>query len=139
MLSIQSPEDVVSISMHTILSSRINDPEFNELVINWNKKIVVDIEPFYPLTITFEGNEVKFKIGDLKKADLKIRVHVKHLLDMAYGRLSLIMAVLTRKLRIKGIYKIGTLLKFYRIIFKTMKMVAANPNNNYFEQNKEIR
>ncbi len=139
MLSIQPPEDVISISMHTILSSRINDPEFNELVINWNKNIVVYIEPFYPLTITFEGHEVKFKIGDLKKADLKIRVHVKNLLDMANRRLSLIKAFLTRKLRIKGIYKIGTLLKFYKIIFKTMKMVAANPNNNYFEQNKETR
>ena len=139
MLSIQSPEDVVSISMYNILSSRINEPEFNELVINWNKNIVVDIKPFYPLTIIFEGNEIKFKIGDLKKADLKIRIHVKDLLDMAYGRSNLIIAVLTRKLRIKGIYRIGTLLKFYKIIFKTMKMVAANPNNNYFEQNKETR
>jgi len=35
--------------------------------------------------------------------------------------------------------KIGTVLKFMKIFLKTMKMVASEPNNNYFELNKETR
>ena len=66
-------------------------------------------------------------------------MNINTLLDLAYGRLNPIKAVLKRKLKIKGLLKIGTLLKFMKIFLKTMKMVASDPNTNYFELNKETR
>ncbi|MCK4281475.1 MAG: hypothetical protein KAX10_05105, partial [Candidatus Lokiarchaeota archaeon] len=61
MISIQKPEDLISISLHNIFSYRKNEEEFIELVSNWNKKIVIHIEPFYPLTVIFDGNMIKFE------------------------------------------------------------------------------
>ena len=140
MISIQKGEDLLSISLSTILSYRKDEPEFQKLVIDWNKKILIEIEDFYPLEIIFHFNEIKFKVNDIdKKVDLKVKMNIYTLLDLAYGRLSPVKAVIKRKIRIKGLLKFGILLKFIKIFLKSMQMVASDPNNNYYELNKEIR
>ena len=55
-ISIQKGEDLLSISLNTILSYRKDEPEFQKLVVDWNKKILIDIEDFYPIEIVFTGN-----------------------------------------------------------------------------------
>ena len=140
MISIQKGEDLLSISLSTILSYRKDEPEFQKLVIDWNKKILIEIEDFYPLEIIFHFNEIKFKVNDIdKKVDLKVKMNIYTLLDLAYGRLSPVKAVIKRKIRIKGLLKFGILLKFIKIFLKSMQMVASDPNINYYELNKEIR
>ena len=74
-----------------------------------------------------------------KKINLKVKMDIYTFLDLAFGRLNPVKAFLKRKLKIKGLFKIGTVLKFMKIFLKTMKMVASDPNNNYFELNKETR
>ena len=66
-------------------------------------------------------------------------MNIYTLLDFAYGRLGPIKAVFQRKIRIKGLLKFGILLKFIKIFLKSMQMVASDPNNNYYELNKETR
>ena len=106
MISIQKGEDLLSISLSTILSYRKDESEFQKLVIDWNKKILIDIEDFYPIEIVFERNEIKFKVSDIdKKVDLKIKMNIYTLLDLSYGRLGPLKAVLKRKIRIKGLFK----------------------------------
>ena len=140
MISVQKGEDLLSISLSTILSYRKNEPEFQKLVFDWNKKILIEIEDFYPIETIFHHNEIKFKVSDIdKKVDLKVKMDIYTLLDLAYGRLGPIKAVFQRKIRIKGLLKIGILLKFIKIFLKSMQMVASEDNNNYFELNKETR
>ncbi len=140
MISIQKGEDLLSISLSTILSYRKNEAEFQKLVINWNKKILIVIEDFYPIEIIFERDEIRFKVSDIdKKVDLKVKMNIYTLLDLAYGRLGPIKAVIKRKIRIKGLFKVGILLKFIKIFLNSMQMVAADPNNNYYELNKETK
>lgn len=140
MITIQKGEDLLSISLSTILSYRKNDPEFQKLIIDWNKKILIDIEDFYPIEIVFNHNKVNFKVDDIdKNLDLKVKMNIYTLLDLAYGRIGSIGAVLKRKIRIKGLFKFGILLKFMKIFLKSMQMVASDPNNNYYELNKETR
>lgn len=140
MISIQKGEDLLSISMSTILSYRKEDPEFQKLVLDWNKKILIEIEDFYPVEIIFSRNEIKFQVSDIdKKVDLKVKMNIFTLLDLAFDRLSPVKAVLQRKLKIKGVYKIGTILKFMNIFLKSMQMVASDPNNKYYELNKKTR
>ncbi len=140
MISIQKGEDLLSISLSTILSYRKDEPEFQKLVIDWNKKILVEIKDFYPLEIIFHRNEIKFKVIDIdKKVDLKVKMDIYTFLDLAYGRISPVKAVFQRKIRIKGLLKFGILLKFMNIFLKSMQMVASDPNNKYYELNKEIR
>ena len=89
MISIQKGEDLLSISISTILNYRKDEPEFQKLVLDWNKKILLEIEDFYPLEIIFHQNEIKFKVNEIdKKVDLKVNMDIYTLLDLAYGRLS---------------------------------------------------
>ena len=140
MISIQRGEDLLSISISTILSYRKDEPEFQKLVLDWNKKILIEIEDFYPLEIIFHRNEIKFKVNDIdKKVDLKVKMNIITLLDLAYGRTSPVKAVFQRKIRIKGLLKFRILFKFMNIFLKSMQMVASDPNNNYYELNKNVR
>ncbi|MFX0187875.1 MAG: SCP2 sterol-binding domain-containing protein [Candidatus Hodarchaeota archaeon] len=134
MLNIQQPDDLISISLHNILSYRMNDKEFINLVTDWNKKIVLYMTPFYPVTIIFEGNEIRFERGELEKADMKIKVDVSTILDMAYGRVDPFNAVGEGKLEMEGLGDSSDLLvKFYNIFMVTMQMVASDPQLNYYE------
>jgi len=142
MLEIPQPEDILGLAIKNMLDYRKYDEKFNTYVSNWSKKkqkkIVVNVIPFYAVTILFDGSRVIITRGETKKA-LKVTLHVHSMLEMANGRLGLIKATLTRKLKVKGIYRIGTILKFTKIFFTTMKMVAAEPNINYYELHKHTR
>ena len=140
MISIQKGEDLLSISIGTILNYRKDELEFQKLVLDWNKKILIEIKDFYPLEIIFHRNEIKFKVNDIdKKVDLKVKMDIYTLLDLAYGRIGSVKAVFQRKIRIKGLLKFRILLKFMNIFLKSMQMVASDPNNKYYELNKDTR
>ena len=140
MLSIEKGEDLLSISLNNILSFRKEEEEFIDLVVDWDKNIMIEVLEFYPVEVIFKGNQISFKTNNFnKKIHLKVKMDLKTLLDIAYLRLNPIIAVLKGRLKVKGLLKIRTLLKFMRIFLTSMKMVAANPNLNYFEQNKKTR
>lgn len=132
MLSIQEPRDLIAISLHKVLSYR-TDEKYYELVKDWNKKIVINVKEFYPVTVTFQGDTIGFEMGDVGKADLKVTMGVNDMLDIANGRLGAIKAALTRKIKIKGILKIGVLLKFMKIFLNSMKLAAQDPVIDYNE------
>ncbi|MFX0075910.1 MAG: SCP2 sterol-binding domain-containing protein [Candidatus Hermodarchaeota archaeon] len=140
MISIQKGEDLLSIFIHNVLSYRKDDQDFINLVLNWNKKILINFEDFYCIELLFEGNEIRYKVNDLdNKVDLKVSLNIYTVLDLAYGRLNPVKAFIKRKLKIKGIYKVGTMLRFIKIFLKAMQMVALDPNINYFELNKDLK
>lgn len=140
MLSIQKGEDLLSITLNNILSFRKDEEEFISLVVDWNKNIIIEILDFYLIEVIFKGNQITFKTNNFdKKIHLKVQLDLQTFLDVAYLRINPISAVLKRRLKIKGLLKIRTLLKFMKIFLKSMKMVAANPNLYYYEQNKKTR
>ncbi|MBY9002859.1 MAG: SCP2 sterol-binding domain-containing protein [Candidatus Lokiarchaeota archaeon] len=140
MIEIEKADDLLGISLNNILSFRKNEEDFIKLVTNWNKKIIIEIEKFYPVEVIFEENEIKFKIENIdNKVDLKVRMSLDTLLDIAYGRINPINAVLKSKVKMKGMIKFGTVIKFLKIFVNSMKMVASQPNQNYYELNKETR
>jgi putative sterol carrier protein len=134
-IKIAEPLDLLTIAMHNILSFR-KDEKYYNMVKDWNKTIVIDLKEFYPVAVIFEGEMIRFDLNVPKKFDLKITMGVDAMVDIAFGRLGPIKAVLTRKLKVKGILKIGVLLKFMKIFLNSMKLVAKNPNTNYFEVEK---
>jgi len=140
MISIQKGEDLLSITLSTILNYRKDEPEFQKLVLNWNKKILIEMEDFYSVEVIFNRNEIRFKVNDIdKKVDLKVKMNIYTFLDLAYGRIGPVKAVFQGKIKIKGLLKFGILLKFIKIFMKSMQMVASDPNNNYYELNKNVR
>ncbi|MHA1283874.1 MAG: SCP2 sterol-binding domain-containing protein [Promethearchaeota archaeon] len=133
MISIEQPDDLMSISLYRVLSYR-QDKEFYQLVKNWNKRIVIHIKPFYPVTVIFESENIKFERGDSKKANLKVIMELDAMLDLAYGRKGLISVFLSGKMKIKGLYKLGTVLRFKKIFMTSMKLIADDPNLHYYEK-----
>ena len=138
MLEFEQPKDVLSASVYNILNTR-KDEKYIELVSKWNKKIVFNIKDVYPVTVIFNNGNISYEVGAAKKANLKVTMTINTMFNLAYGRKGLIGAVLTRKMRIKGFYKMGTLLKFYRIFYRPMKKLVAEPNTKYYEMNKTTR
>jgi len=138
MLSIEEPRDLISISLHKVLSTR-KDEVFYNLVKNWNKKIVINVKEFYPVTVIFQGDTIKFETGDNTKADLKVTMGIHTMMDIAFRRSGPIKGVLTGKIKIKGILKIGVLLKFMKIFLNSMKLAAQDPVIDYNEYEKITR
>ena len=140
MISIQEPGDIISVAIHNILSSRIDEKEFYNFVHDWNKKVVIEIKPFYPLTVIFEGDKIQFKVGDSIDADIKLRLELQSMLDIAYGREDPLLAAQKGILELEGLGDDSeNLVKFYNIFLATMQKVASNPNINYFEVNKKAK
>jgi len=134
MINIQQPEDLLSISLYNILSYRLDDTKFIELVKNWDRKIEIEITDFYAIIIEFKGNQIKFhRVIEGIKCDLTIKLSLTTLLDLAYKRISVVKAFLTKKLKIRGVYKVKVLLKFSKIFLDSIKKIAEDPNENYYE------
>jgi putative sterol carrier protein len=140
MISIQEPEDLLSIALHNIFSSRVDEKDFYDLIHDWNKKIVIDVKSFYPITVIFEGNTIKFKVGEDKEADIKLRLELQTLLDIAYGREDPLSAVGKGIMELEGLGDDSAkLVRFYNIFLVSMQKVANNPNINYYELDKKTR
>jgi putative sterol carrier protein len=140
MITIQEPEDIISIAIHNILSSRIDDKDFYKQVHNWNKKIVIEIKPFYPLTIIFEGDDIQFEMGDAKDADIRLKLELQTMLDIAYGREDPFLATQKGIMELEGLGDDSSnLVKIFNIFVVSMQKVASNPNLNYYELNKKSR
>jgi len=140
MISIQEPEDIITIAIHNILSSRIDDKDFYKHVHDWNKKVVLEIRPFYPVTIIFEGDDIQFSVGEIKDADITLRLELQTMLDIAYGREDPLLATQKGIMEMEGLGDDSSnLVRFYNIFLASMQKVANNPNLNYFELDKKTK
>lgn len=140
MINIEMPDDLISLSLYNIFLYRKNDKKFVRTVKNWNKKIVLHMEPFYPITIIFNGINIKFERKELEDTDLKVKIHINTMLDIAYERLTPIEAMDQNKMELVGLEKDPKIMpKFFNVFVTSMIMVAADPNLNYYEVNKETR
>jgi hypothetical protein len=54
MLNIEMPDDLISLSLYNIFTYRKNDKKFIKHIKDWNKKVVLHITPFYPITVIFQ-------------------------------------------------------------------------------------
>jgi len=140
MITIHQPDDLISISLYNIFNYRKNDETFIELVTDWNKKIVIYVEPFYPVTVIFQGNEISFQIGEVENADMKMKLQLDVMLDLAYGREEPFDAISEGKLEMEGLGEDSSMIvRFYNIFMTTMQQVAADPQIHYYEVNENSR
>ncbi len=140
MLNIDMPDDLISLSLYNIFNYRKNDKKFIKHVKDWNKKVVLHITPFYPVTVIFKGNNISFERNYRKGADLKVKIDIKTMLDIAYGRLDPFNVLNEGKMEIEGLGEDSSMIvKFYNVFVDSMTIVAADPNLKYYKLKKEIR
>ena len=140
MLNIEFPDDLISLSLYNVFSSRKDDRKFIKHAKDWNKKIVLHIEPFYPVTVIFEGSDIRFERKEYPERDMKVKIHINTMLDIANDRLNPFFAIEEGKMEIEGLGEDSEMImRFYNIFVASMQMVASDPNVNYYEQNKNTR
>jgi len=140
MLNIKFPDDLISLSLYNVFNSRKDDRKFIKHVKDWNKKIVLHIEPFYPVTVIFNGIDIKFERKEDPNPDMKVKIHVNTMLDIANDRLNPFFAIEEGKMEIEGLGEDSEkIMRFYNIFVVSMQMVAQEPNVNYYELNKDTR
>lgn len=134
MIKIQFPDDLISLSLYNIFSYRKNDRKFIKSVKDWNKKIVMHVEPFYPVTVIFEGTDIRFEMGELEGADMKVKIEINTMLDLAYGREDPFSAMGEGKIVMEGLGSDSSLIvKFYNVFMDSMMIVAKDPQLHYYE------
>ena len=139
-LNIEFPDDLISLSLYNVFSSRANDKKFIKHAKDWNKKIVLHIEPFYPVTVVFEGENIRFERREIPEPDMKVKIHVNTMLDIANDRLNPFYAIEEKKMEIEGLGEDSEkIMRFYNIFVVSMQMVAQEPNVKYYELNKNTR
>ena len=77
------PDDLISLSLYNIFSKRKNDKKFIKHVMDWNKSIVLHITPFYPIMVIFKGTTIRFDRNFHEDADLKVKIDINTMLDIA--------------------------------------------------------
>ena len=140
MLNIEFPDDLISLSLFNLFSLRKDDKKFIKYAKDWNKKIVLHIEPFYPVTVIFEGSNIKFERKEYSEPDMKVKLHINTMLDIANERLDPFFAIEEGKMKIEGLGEDSEkIMRFYNIFVVSMQIVAQEPNVNYYEVNKNTR
>ena len=140
MLNIEFPDDLISLSLYNVFNSRKDDRKFVKHAKDWNARIVLHIEPFYPVTVFFDDNNIKFERKEDPKPDMKVKIHVNTMLDIANDRLNPFYAIEEGKMEIDGLGEDSAkIMRFYNIFVVSMQMIAQEPNVNYYELNKNTR
>ena len=140
MLNIEFPDDLISLSLYNVFNSRKDDRKFIKYAKDWNKKIVLHIEPFYPVTVIFNGSDIKFDREECPEPDMKVTIHINTMLDIANDRLNPFFAIEEGKMQIEGLGEDSEkIMRFYNIFVVSMQMIASDPNTNYYEKNKDTR
>jgi len=128
------PDDLISLSLYNIFNYRKNDKKFVRHAKDWNKKIIIYVEPFYPVSVIFEGSTIRFQRGEVEDFDLKMKIHLNTMLDIAYGRLSPTTAIEEQRMEMVGLEKDPKIMpKFFNIFVTSMNMVASDPELHYYE------
>ena len=140
MINIEFPDDLISLSLYNVFNSRKNDRKFIKHAKDWNTKVVLHIEPFYPVTVIFDGSNISFERKEYPKPDMKVKIHINTMLDIANDRLNPFYAIEEGKMEIEGLGEDSQkIMRFYNIFVVSMQMVASEPNVNYYEINKNTR
>ena len=140
MLNIEFPDDLISLSLYNIFSSRKDERKFVKHAKDWNKKIVLHIEPFYPVTVIFNGSDIRFERKEYPDPDMKVKLHINTMLDIANDRLNPFFAIEEGRMLIEGLGEDSEkIMRFYNIFVVSMQMAAQEPNVNYYEIDKKTR
>jgi putative sterol carrier protein len=128
MSKINEPDDLLGLALKNLLTPLLEDEKFVKKLEKFKKKvIVVELVDIYDISLTFDYGNILIEYGAKPKYDLKLILTMDAFMGVAEGKMGLIGAFLKRKIRVKKIYRIFTILKFYKILFPAIKKANANP------------
>jgi len=124
---INEPTDLLSLALKNLLTPLLTDDKIQNKIKNWKRVIVLELSGLYGITLTFNNGNISIEYGEKPKYDLKLVVSLDAFTGIAEGKVGLISAFVKRKIKVKKIYRIFTVLKFYKIFFPAIKGASENP------------
>ncbi|MHA1148378.1 MAG: SCP2 sterol-binding domain-containing protein [Promethearchaeota archaeon] len=125
---INKPDDVLSLALKNLINPLLEDEKFVKKIKNLKYRVIVlELEDIYGITLTFNNGTILIEYGEKPKYHLKIIITLDAFVGIAERKVSLVGAFLRRKARVKKIYRIFTILKFYRILFPAIKKASEEP------------
>jgi len=124
---INKPDDILGLAIKNLFTPFLHDEKFIKRINKLNRIIVLELIDVYPLTLTFHEGTIRIEYGENPDYDLKLRITVEAFAGIAEGKVGLIGALLKGNLKVKKIYRLLTVLKFYRILFPAIKKATETP------------
>ena len=120
------PEDIFGMAVANLFAPFLEREAFHKKIKNWKKTIIIDMIDIYPFSITFNCGKIHVKYGQSEKYQLKIIVGFDTFMGLAEGTVGMFRAALKRKIKVKKIYHIFTILKFISILMPALKNATKN-------------
>ncbi len=124
---VNQPEDILGLALKNLLTPLLKDEKFVKKIKKLNRVIVLELKDIYAITLTFNNGNILIEYGEKKPYHLKLIVTMEAFTGIAEGKIGLIGAFLKRKIKIKKIYHIFTILKFRSIFFPAIKKATETP------------
>ncbi|MHA1733234.1 MAG: SCP2 sterol-binding domain-containing protein [Promethearchaeota archaeon] len=124
MVKINDPEDIMGMGLKNILGYRLEDPKFQRLATDWNRTVVVEIKGIYSVTVKFEGDEIVVTPETGDKYHLKFTIDLPTMVDIGTGKVGAVKAFLKGRVKVKKIWRVGTLLRFMKIFIPALKLAG---------------
>jgi putative sterol carrier protein len=124
MVTINEPQDILGIAIHNLLDYREKLGELEALVANWEKTVIIDVIGTYPVSVHFQGKDVRIEPGSAAKFDLEVSMSLETMIALAKGETGSLHAFMLGQVKVKKMWHVGTLLTFLKIIIPSLKIAG---------------
>jgi len=128
---VNEPDDILGLALKNLLTPLLEDNKFVKRIKKLKKSvIVIELRDIYALSLSFDNGAISINYGEPRRFKLKMIVSLDAFMKIAQGQgmIGLIGAFLKGEIKIKKIYRIFTILKFYKIFFPAIKMANEEPS-----------
>lgn len=125
---VNQPDDVLGLALKNLLAPLLEDEKFSKKIKKLKHRVIVlELRDIYSITLTFDNGNIQIDYGEKPKYHLKINVTLDAFVGIAEGKVGLVGAFLKGKAKVKKIYRVFTILKFYQVLFPAIKKANEQP------------
>lgn len=125
---INDPVDVLGLAIKNLMTPLFLDEKFVKKVKKIKKRVVIiELEDIYSVSLVFNNGDVSIEYGEKPEYHLWIKITLDAFVGIAEGKVGMIGAFLKRKIRAKKLYRVFTILRFYKVFFPAIKAARQNP------------
>ncbi|MHA1274369.1 MAG: SCP2 sterol-binding domain-containing protein [Promethearchaeota archaeon] len=126
---INQPEDILGLAIKNLIEPLYSENKTRKKLLKIkNRIIILELEGIYAISMIFDKkSNLKIEYGEKTKYSSKIKTNLDAFVGIAEGKVGIISAFLRRKIKVKKIFRIFTLFRFYRVLFPAIKKANENP------------
>jgi len=113
------PPDFIGNILAKLINSQISTSALSDKMQNWRMTVVFDTD-YYPVTIIFDET-ISIKAGIVEGSTLTFKLEFGTILELVERKTSMIRAILSGKIKVKGFRHLIALYRFYGLMNTILK------------------